>query len=171
MFRLNKDGITTDKGIHWILKYYYGEPMRKAEQAAILALVKAAGIDITTLDKIIDKHKQPPEESTICLEAHHLIMDDRRHEYGPVEIQFQKIATVASIATGKNISAQDIATINIAQKLVRESYKHNRDNLADIAGYAGLKQQVIERRESAMVASVNHEADQQTKEFNKIYKR
>lgn len=109
----------------------------------MMSMLKANGVTAEELDKYLDSRKQPPLDC-VALEASNLIHGERAAAYGPVSAQFGKIATVASIACGKNITARDIATINIAQKLVRESFKHSRDNLTDIAGYASLKQKVID---------------------------
>ncbi len=59
-------------------------------------------------------------------------------KYGTPQESFKRISGIASILCGKELSPTDIAKIQIAQKLVRESYAHKRDNLVDLCGYASI---------------------------------
>jgi hypothetical protein len=65
-------------------------------------------------------------------------VENSERRYGTPLESFGKIALVASIICDKEITLQDVAKIQIAQKLVRESYAHKRDNLVDLCGYASI---------------------------------
>lgn len=79
---------------------------------------------------------------TIFEQAHKLITDNRRKEYGPVEESFQRIAMLWNAILYKKLSSvltkEDVALMMIVFKASRESNKHSRDNLTDICGYTGL---------------------------------
>lgn len=81
-------------------------------------------------------------KKSVAIDAYNAIHGVKRAAYGPVEDSFQKAAIIASIGTSKDISPTDIAMIMIAVKYVRESAKHDRDNMLDICGYADLNQQL-----------------------------
>jgi len=69
----------------------------------------------------------------ILSEAYRLTHDDRNKDYDePVRNHEQ----IASAILKKELTAKDIAIVQIATKLSRESFKHKRDNLVDLAGYA-----------------------------------
>ena len=78
------------------------------------------------------------EEQTILDEAKAIVEGSRQSDYGdPVE-SFDKIAKVASMITGGDLTPKDCCAVMIAVKLVRESFAHKRDNLVDLCGYADL---------------------------------
>ena len=61
---------------------------------------------------------------------------DREQMYGKAEDNMQHVADIFNTITGHNLSASDVAMLNIAQKLSRESYHSKEDNIIDIAGYS-----------------------------------
>lgn len=75
--------------------------------------------------------------SSILLEADLIVNGSRKSDYGYTE-SFTKIAQIASLVANKEFTPQDVCKILLAVKLVRESYRHKRDNLVDLAGYAEL---------------------------------
>ena len=72
----------------------------------------------------------------ILSEAYRLTHDDRNKDYDEPVRNHQQIARIASAILKKELTAKDIAIVQIATKLSRESFKHKRDNLVDLAGYA-----------------------------------
>jgi nucleoside 2-deoxyribosyltransferase len=72
----------------------------------------------------------------ILEEALHITHDDRNKDYDEAVRNHVQIAEIASAILRKDIEARDVAIIQIATKLSRESFKHKRDNLVDLAGYA-----------------------------------
>lgn len=77
-----------------------------------------------------------PDES-VLLEAHRIVNGDRDTDYGDSNSNLTNIATIAS-AIGQPIDAVGVAKVMIAVKLAREGYRHKRDNLVDLCGYAEL---------------------------------
>ena len=53
-----------------------------------------------------------------------------------------EVATISSILCRKELTAKDCITILKVMKLVRESYKHKRDNLVDEIGYVLLQERI-----------------------------
>lgn len=74
---------------------------------------------------------------TILEEALKITNGSRKQDYGPIE-SFDLISTLASLITDKKLTPQDIISIIISVKLIRERNKHMRDNLVDICGYLRL---------------------------------
>lgn len=72
-------------------------------------------------------------------EAASLIVGDREKDYGPPEVNFQRIADILNIILpGKNFSAPDVALAMIGLKIARAAQGYKRDTYVDIAGYAAL---------------------------------
>ena len=63
--------------------------------------------------------------------------EEKIREYGPFSKGMERAAKIASGATGKDITTQDMFMVMIALKLSRESYNHKEDNLLDAAAYIG----------------------------------
>lgn len=64
--------------------------------------------------------------------------ENAERQYGTPAESFERIASIASILCNKEITAVDIAKIQMSQKLVRESYAHKEDNLVDLCGYTSI---------------------------------
>lgn len=77
------------------------------------------------------------EHKSILEEAHEITSDNTRGYESP-QVSFAKIAKIASVLTGKELTGRDICFMFMAVKLQREAYRHKRDNLVDLAGYANL---------------------------------
>ena len=73
---------------------------------------------------------------TILEEAQRITHGARQQDYDAPEDNFAHIARIASAITKKEITPQDCAYVLMAVKLSREAFKHKRDNLTDLAGYA-----------------------------------
>jgi hypothetical protein len=86
------------------------------------------------------------ESQTILQEAQGLIYGERQGDYGPPHETFEPIAQMWSAILGTPITAKQVALCMAALKLCREAYKPKRDNLVDLAGYAGVAQRIQERK-------------------------
>lgn len=64
--------------------------------------------------------------------------DNAKRQYGSASESFGRASVIASIMCGKDITPADIARIQIALKLSRESVNHKEDNLVDLCGYASI---------------------------------
>lgn len=81
---------------------------------------------------------------SILAEAEEIVNGIRQSDYGDARESFSRIATIASVMTGKEISPEDCCAVMIAVKLVRESFAHKRDNLVDLCGYANILNEIRE---------------------------
>lgn len=77
---------------------------------------------------------------TILEEANEIVRGVRQQDYNHPKESFARISTLASLMTGKELTPQDCCKVLMAVKLTRESFKHKRDNLVDLCGYAYLLQ-------------------------------
>ena len=75
---------------------------------------------------------------SILSEAEDIVNGSRQSDYGDARESFSRIATIASVMTGKDLLPEDCCAVMMAVKLVRESFAHKRDNLIDLCGYAEL---------------------------------
>ena len=79
---------------------------------------------------------------SILEEAAGIVAGARQQDYGHARESFAKIAMIANVLTGKDLTPQDCCKILMAVKLARESFQHKRDNLVDLCGYAHLLQEL-----------------------------
>jgi phosphosulfolactate phosphohydrolase-like enzyme len=84
-----------------------------------------------------------PITTSTLLEAEQIINIGRAdHNYGhPIE-DMVRVAKIASLLTGKELTAQDVTKVMQAIKLSRESVNHKRDNLIDLNGYTEILNQI-----------------------------
>jgi len=110
------------------------QPLADAPAAAVMLSVPAG---------------KPPAAESILDEAKRITGGERRTDYGHPADDFAHTAMMwngilaGKLREGTEITAMDIPLCMIAIKLARQSHRHKRDNLVDIAGYA---------RTAAMVA-------------------
>ena len=84
------------------------------------------------------------ENKSILSEAEEIVNGSRHSDYGNAKESFSRIATIASVMTGKELSPEDCCAVLMAVKLVRESFAHKRDNLVDLCGYAHIMNELNE---------------------------
>jgi DNA-binding protein H-NS len=63
--------------------------------------------------------------------------EEKERQYGPFEEGMEKAAKIASLISGKDITADDMYICMMALKLSRQSYNHKEDNLLDLVAYVG----------------------------------
>ena len=83
-------------------------------------------------------------KQSILDEAKAIVEGSRQSDYGDARESFSRVATIASVMTGKELAPEDCCAVLMAVKLVRESFNHKRDNLVDLCGYAELMNQLKE---------------------------
>ena len=83
-------------------------------------------------------------EKSILSEAEEIVNGSRHSDYGDARESFSRVATIASVMTGKELSPEDCCAVLMAMKLVRESFAHKRDNLIDLCGYAYIMNEIKE---------------------------
>lgn len=89
-------------------------------------------------------------ENSILKEALDIVHNDRRADYGPGYPMCKKIAEMWSVIFGDRVQPEHVPMAMIAFKLVRQMYKHKRDNIVDMAGYAELLGEVMDQRPPAL---------------------
>ena len=115
---------------------YFNEKDCQSDQ--ILNIVGNCGYDLRK-DKINVIFKEiKTENKSILSEAEEIVNGSRHSDYGDAKESFSRIATIASVMTGKELAPEDSCAVMMAVKLVRESFAHKRDNLVDLCGYAEL---------------------------------
>ena len=93
-------------------------------------------------EKTKARHYGPEKSDSILLEAENLVNGERDDQYGDCVAQFERYAEIASLIGKNKLSPADIVNALIAVKLGREAYKHKRDNLTDLCGYAEIKNRI-----------------------------
>ena len=83
-------------------------------------------------------------EKSILSEAEEIVNGSRHSDYGDEKESFSRVATIASVMTGKELAPEDCCAVLMAVKLVRESFNHKRDNLVDLCGYTELMNRLKE---------------------------
>jgi len=63
--------------------------------------------------------------------------EEKERMYGPFNEGMQRAANIASNATGKQITIEDMYICMVALKLSRHSYNYKEDNLLDAVAYLG----------------------------------
>lgn len=75
-------------------------------------------------------------------EAEILVSNDRQTAYGDSPKKYDAIARLWSVVLRKKVTPEEVVLCMLLIKIARESIKHKRDNLVDIAGYALILEQV-----------------------------
>lgn len=83
---------------------------------------------------------------SVLLEAEAVVHGSRAADYGSPSVGFAKTAALWSAYLGVTISAKDCAAMFLLNKLSREKFRHKRDNLVDIPGYAEVMMMIEEGR-------------------------
>ena len=112
---------------------------------------------------------EPDNEHRVKIldDAKHAITKDRNHTYGSPSSDFLRASKIASVATGKEITAADIALIQIAVKLSRLNHSPGHlDSCIDIAGYIACYYEVIRLHDDRL----EEHPGQQTFTFDEAYR-
>jgi len=78
------------------------------------------------------------DRGTLLDQAKDLINGDRKHDYGDARVDFAKIATMWSAIFGVPVEPFQVPLAMICVKISRHLHRQKPDNIADLAGYAGL---------------------------------
>jgi hypothetical protein len=71
------------------------------------------------------------------------LIGERGEDYGGIEDNFTKIAIIASLATGRMVTAYDVAMILVATKLARMSGMRDKDdNYLDAINYLAFAKEL-----------------------------
>lgn len=124
---------------------YFNEKDCQSDQ--ILNIVGRCGNDLRK-DKINVIFKEiKTENKSILAEAEDIVNGSRQSDYGDAANNFHRIANVVnSMYPQLNINAQQCCAVLMAVKLIREGFRHKRDNLVDLCGYAHIMNEINDRK-------------------------
>lgn len=71
-------------------------------------------------------------------EARHLIDGARQATYGDPSAMWEKVAKAWSLVFGVDVTPEQAVLAMVMLKAVRQTTRHNRDNLVDLAAYAEI---------------------------------
>ena len=82
---------------------------------------------------------------SILAEAEDIVNGNRKSDYGDAAYNFHRIANIVnSMYPQLNINAQQCCAVLMSVKLIREGFRHKRDNLVDLCGYAHIMNEIVE---------------------------
>ena len=82
---------------------------------------------------------ETPLRAQLLREAEEITCGDRRIAYGDPVANHERIAAIASAATGHHLTAHDVVMVLIAAKMARARISPmKRDHYVDIMAYAGI---------------------------------
>lgn len=90
---------------------------------------------------------ESPSNISILEEAQKLVYGDRQASYGHPIDDFTRTAVMWGAILGHPVTAEQVGLCMCAVKISRQINKPKRDNLVDLAGYAGTVAMVIEERQ------------------------
>lgn len=97
------------------------------------------------MDVIFEEIKT--ENKSILSEAEEIVNGSRHSDYGDAANNFHRIANVVnSMYPQLNINAQQCCAVLMAVKLIREGFRHKRDNLVDLCGYTHIMNEINDRK-------------------------
>jgi hypothetical protein len=82
-----------------------------------------------------------PKE-TVLQEANRLVYGDRAADYGGALTEAEKVAAGWRVILGADVEPEHYPLCMAWLKIVRQTNKAKRDNLVDLAGYAGVAEKI-----------------------------
>jgi len=89
-------------------------------------------------------------KKTILEESNEIIFErseEKGRDYGPINESFDETATIASILTGKSLTAEDCYKVMIALKMSRMKKSYKRDTYLDCIGYMGALAEMLNKKD------------------------
>ena len=113
----------------------------------ILNIIGDCGYDLRKdkMDVIFKEIKT--ENKSILSDTEEIVNGSRQSDYGDAANNFHRIANIVnSMYPQLNINAQQCCAVLMAVKLIREGFRHKRDNLVDLCGYAHIMNEINDRK-------------------------
>ena len=90
-------------------------------------------------DQVAPDSTAMPLRAQLLREAEEITCGDRHMDYGDPVTNHERIAAIASAATGHHLSAHDVVMVLIAAKMARARISPmKRDHYVDMMAYAGI---------------------------------
>lgn len=90
-------------------------------------------------DQVAPDSAEMPLRAQLLREAEEITCGDRHMDYGDPVTNHERIAAIASAATGHQLSAHDVVMVLIAAKMARARISPmKRDHYVDMMAYAGI---------------------------------
>jgi len=83
---------------------------------------------------------------SVIEEALELVNGSRQESYGDPSEQYGKLAEFWSVILSVEVTAENVVHCLLAMKLCREINKPGRDNRVDLAGYAEVLDQIVNKK-------------------------
>ena len=98
------------------------------------------GVEYKTLTarEYLGMKEESAAKPSVLQTAETILNGDRQADYSDPVKNFENIAKLASIITGKELTPQECCVVLMCVKLVREGFKHKEDNLVDLAAYTEI---------------------------------
>lgn len=132
---------------HWVevMRANNDKEVGRGKREYSVDLIKPVGWQEPNHKKILDWEQiELPLTKRRCrmnilLEADEIIHGERVKTYGPASVTFDEVAVAFCSITGKELTARDVALLQMLFKLKRNCFSSdNRDHLLDCAGYLGI---------------------------------
>lgn len=92
--------------------------------------------------------KNMGRSKNILKEANEIIFgrkQEKHRDYGPIDESMEDTATIASILTGKDLTAEDCYKVMAALKMARMKKSYKRDTYLDCVAYLGALDAYLEK--------------------------
>jgi uncharacterized protein (DUF1015 family) len=96
--------------------------------------------DIYEIEKVkeMDAMNKKTGVKSILTEAESIVNGDRNVQYGDPNEAFKEYSNILEATFGIKLTPAEICKVQIAIKLGRLKYKHKRDSVVDLCGYAEI---------------------------------
>ena len=96
--------------------------------------------DIYEIEKVkeMDAMNKKEDVKSILTEAENIVNGDRNVQYGNPDEAFKEYSNILEATFGIKLTPAEICKVQIAVKLGRLKYKHKRDSVVDLCGYAEI---------------------------------
>lgn len=96
--------------------------------------------DIFEIERVkeMDAMDKKAEVKSILTEAESIVNGDRDVQYGDPNEAFKEYSNILETTFGIKLTPAEICKVQIAIKLGRLKYKHKRDSVVDLCGYAEI---------------------------------
>lgn len=91
----------------------------------------------------------------VLQEAGSLIDGDRQETYGDPALMWDKVAKAWSLVFGVDVTPEQAVLAMVMLKAVRQTTRHHRDNLVDLAAYAEILSRIRAKNDKTKTVSHN----------------